>query len=254
MKIGHQTHPRKDLIREIQWIGANGFDFVDLFLEPDKGEVPPGKVTQVRRALSDSGLEVVGHTAWYLPIGSPFRELRETAVSIIKRYLCIFEELGCRKVTVHGNWHGGLFTEKEAIAFQTESLRELAAFAGRKKIRILYEPVGSRQETVKTLRTLLTMNPDIGYHADTGHLNLFRGSPIRGLAEFRDRLSHIHMHDNDGQRDLHLPMGTGTIPWDPLIKELKSFYDGTITLEIFSADKDYVLLAKKKLEDKWRDL
>ena len=36
MKIGAPTHPRKDLVKEIEWIGRNGFDFVDLFLEEDK--------------------------------------------------------------------------------------------------------------------------------------------------------------------------------------------------------------------------
>ena len=62
---------------------------------------------------------------------------------------------------------------------------------------------------------------------------------------------HIHLHDNDGQRDLHLPMGTGIIDWDALIKTLKRIYDGTITLEVFSRDKDYVLLSQKKLKEKW---
>ena len=36
MKIGFPNNPRKDLLKEIEWIGKNEFDFVDLFLEEDK--------------------------------------------------------------------------------------------------------------------------------------------------------------------------------------------------------------------------
>lgn len=47
-------------------------------------------------------------------------------------------------------------------------------------------------------------------------------------------------------------MGTGNIDWEKLIKLLKKYYNGTITLEIFSKDKDYVLLSKDKLRELWR--
>ena len=38
MQIGFPTHPRKDMVDEIHWIGANGFDFADLFFEADRCE------------------------------------------------------------------------------------------------------------------------------------------------------------------------------------------------------------------------
>ncbi len=36
MKIGFPNHPQRNILKEIEWIGKNGFDFVDLFLEEDK--------------------------------------------------------------------------------------------------------------------------------------------------------------------------------------------------------------------------
>jgi sugar phosphate isomerase/epimerase len=37
-----------------------------------------------------------------------------------------------------------------------------------------------------------------------------------------------------------------------VVRALKSVgYDGTTTLEVFSRDKDYVLLAKRKIEQLW---
>ena len=34
MQIGVMNHPARDPIGEIEWIGQNGFDFVDFTLEP----------------------------------------------------------------------------------------------------------------------------------------------------------------------------------------------------------------------------
>jgi hypothetical protein len=33
MKIGYANRPRKPLLQEIEWIGRDRFDFLDLFLE-----------------------------------------------------------------------------------------------------------------------------------------------------------------------------------------------------------------------------
>lgn len=250
MKIGHPTHPRKNIINEIRWIGENGFDFVDLFLEPesDAARIDTGKISD---ALREYGLGYVGHTAWYLPIGSEMRELREQAVSILKRYVLICAELKCALMTVHANWPSGLFNADEGIDFQTESFRNLCPFAADNGVTIVYEPITTPKDNKQNIGKILDANPLLGFHADIGHLNLFGRNPIEYLSAFKDRLRHVHLHDNDGLRDLHLPMGTGVIDWNALIRELKSFYDGTITLEVFSNDKDYVLLSKRKLREKW---
>jgi len=250
VKIGHHTHPRRNIVNDIRWIGENGFDFVDLFLEPesDAAHIDTGKISD---ALGQFGLSAVGHTAWYLPVGSEMRELRENAVDILKRYVLICAELKCALMTVHANWPSGLFNAEEGVNFQTESFQSLCPFAADNGVTIIYESVATPKDNKENIRKILDLNPLLDFHADIGHLNLSGRNPIEYLTTFKDRLRHVHLHDNDGLRDLHLPMGTGIIDWDALIKELKSFYDGTITLEIFSNDKDYVLLTKRKLREKW---
>jgi sugar phosphate isomerase/epimerase len=236
---------------QIRWIGENGFDFAELFFEEDQGETRRNDPVQIRRQLDAYDLDVICHAAWSLPIGSEFREFRETAVAIIRRYILFSHEIQSRALVVHANWPASLFTPEEGIRFQTESLRQITRFAAQYHVGILYESLNTRFDSMENIRTILAQNPDIGFHADIGHLNLWGREPITCLKAFKDRLSHIHMHDNNGEADLHLPIGTGNIDWDKLIAALKTFYDGTITLEIFSEDKDYVLLSKKKLSEKW---
>jgi hypothetical protein len=56
------NHPSRNAVKEIDWIGQHGFDFVDLTLEPPAA---PGQTdaAAVRAALAGQGLGVVAHTA-----------------------------------------------------------------------------------------------------------------------------------------------------------------------------------------------
>ena len=251
MKIGAPNHPRKDITDEIQWIAENHFDFIDLFLEADRADLSCIDTKSIKTILDDRNLDRIGHTAWYLPIGSPCRELREKAVEIIFRYIDAFSEIGCHQVTVHAHWPSSLFTEEEGIEFQSESLTKIVDHARFYNVQIMYESVDSVHDHKQNINKILLNNQDLSFHADIGHFNLFQRRPSEYLMEFKDKITHIHMHDNDGLRDSHLPIGAGKISWNRVIDTIKTFYDGTITLEIFSTDKRYLLYSKTKLEEVW---
>lgn len=253
MKIGCPNHPRRDLLDEIQWIGLNGFDFVDLFLEPDRalpGEVDLGAL---RTRIRDHGLSVVGHTAWYLPLGSPFEALRDRAVEIVCEYLPFFRELDCPCVTVHANWASGLFSDLECVDFQVSSLERLMRETERFGIRLMYEPLDTPRDNLENLSQILSRLPGLAVHIDIGHAHV-QGIRVGEFFErFPGKVAHIHLHDNDGSSDQHLPPGAGAIDWAEVLSEIRRHYDGTITLEVFSRDRDYLLFSKKKLEQYWND-
>jgi sugar phosphate isomerase/epimerase len=80
---------------------------------------------------------------------------------------------------------------------------------------------------------------------DVGHANI--GVPKNQTREYlfslADRLVHVHLSDNDGTADQHLPLGApakGGVSWRRVAADLKSFgYDGTITLEVFAGERSY---------------
>jgi sugar phosphate isomerase/epimerase len=62
---------------------------------------------------------------------------------------------------------------------------------------------------------------------DIGHLFIARS---RGLARatlrdllrtFGDKVALVHLHDNRGREDLHLPPGRGEVPWDKVLPALR---------------------------------
>jgi sugar phosphate isomerase/epimerase len=252
VKLGFPNNPRRDIIAEIEWIGHNGFDFVDLFLEPDRAAVAAIDPTRVRGALKDAGLEAVGHLAYYLPIASPLPQMRQAAVATVLEYLAVLAEIGVPAATVHANWPPPMFSAKEGIAWQAESLHRILGATSHGSVRIMYEPVDTELDTPENLEAILAELPDLLCHLDLGHCNLSGRNPVAMIRRFGSRLYHLHLHDNDGRRDLHLPPGTGSIDWPAVVRALKEVgYDRTITLEVFSRDRDYVLLAKRKIEALW---
>ena len=74
-------------------------------------------------------------------------------------------------------------------------------------------------------------SPSLRFCFDTGHGNMTRNSTelIRGLGPY---LSHVHLADNHGVDDDHVPYRTGTTDWDSVFDLLGRIgFDGTFCVE-----------------------
>ncbi len=69
---------------------------------------------------------------------------------------------------------------------------------------------------------------------DTGHAMLSgNGSPAAMARTLGKRLKLLHVHDNNGKRDLHLPPFEGVIDWEGFAAALIDIgYEGTLSLEV----------------------
>lgn len=60
-------------------------------------------------------------------------------------------------------------------------------------------------------------SPWLGFCLDVGHQHSFSSTSLDAWLEaMSDRLKEIHLHDNDGTQDAHLPVGRGTIDFEVL--------------------------------------
>jgi sugar phosphate isomerase/epimerase len=68
----------------------------------------------------------------------------------------------------------------------------------------------------------------------TGHALLCDKAPEEYISELRSApIGAVHLHDNDGKDDLHLPPYAGVMEWDKILDALADMeYDGDLTLEI----------------------
>lgn len=63
----------------------------------------------------------------------------------------------------------------------------------------------------------LAGDPDMRFCLDTGHVNVFSRRPVaEWWRELGDRIAALHLHDNDGRSDDHLPPGRGSFDFPAL--------------------------------------
>lgn len=255
MLIGAMNHPRHDVVEEIQWMGDMGMQFVDLTLEPPAAaswRVDPRKI---RQALEQFKLPVVGHTAYYLPLASPFNDVRKGAVNELHRCLEVFAEVGAKWMNIHPDRPAPMHDRVCCIEKNLCTLHELKEFSQKLGVGLMIENLPDGFNSVRELGELLDPMPELGLHLDIGHCNLrvpYNTSEDL-IRTYGKRLKHVHLHDNNGgYADLHLPLGAGTMDIARYVGALKrSGYDATITLEVFSEDTHYLLHSAELLRKMW---
>ena len=62
---------------------------------------------------------------------------------------------------------------------------------------------------------------------DIGHANT-NGNLDRFCKVLLPKAAHIHIHDNNGGHDDHLPIGCGNIPWNKILPKVAKSYHGNI--------------------------
>lgn len=255
MQIGAMNHPGEPLGREVAWMAEIGLEFVDLTLEPPAAATWHLRPAEVARLLQDRGLGVVGHTAYYLPIGSSFESVRRAAIQELKHALDFFAALGAKWMNVHPDGHAPFVDEQTIVQRNIGSLRELVDYARPLGLGVMLENVPGRFNSVAQLSPILDAVPELGLHLDIGHCNLHVARSTAGelISHFAERLAHVHVHDNrGGHADLHLAVGMGDIDLAAHVRELRaSGYDGTITLEVFSRDHHYLAYSRDRLREFW---
>lgn len=255
MLIGAMNHPARDVLEEIQWMADLGLDFIDLTLEPPEAAVWKVDPEKIRHALEKHHLGAVGHTAYYLPLASPFESLRRAAVEECKLCLKVFAKVGVQWMNLHPDGKAPLHVDNFHIGRNIQSLRDLLPVSRDCGVGLMVENLPGKFNTVTQLSTLLNAVPEVGLHIDIGHCNLMTeyNTADELLAKYGSRLRHVHLHDNKGgSADLHLPLGAGTIDVPHYVRSLKaSGYDGTITLEVFSEDDTYLKHSRDVLRDLW---
>jgi len=250
MKIGVMNSPHRKLLDEIKWISENGFDFIDL--EPYN----PHKMNSesIKDALKSSGLEVIGHTDPYIPFIFPIKSIRKASLEEFKKYIEVFSSLGVKLMNIHPSTDAPRFSDEQKIKANIEFLKDLNKICQASNITLMIENLVDPFDKPEVFERMISQVPGLKLHLDIGHTNI---NQKYNLAEeffkkLGEHIVHLHLSDNKGWCDDHIPLGCGNIKWSKMVKIIRKYgYDGTITLEIFSPDRDYLLLSRDKLLKWW---
>lgn len=252
MQIGMMNDPSADPVAEARWAAEHGFDFIDLTMEGPAADVRHLDVAAFKRVLDDTALGIIGHTAWYLPFGSPVPEVRAGAVAAVRATFEPFAHLGAKYVNVHVDKGVGAFAYEDTLRWNAESFAALADQAESYGLTVIVENVVNNLNNAKAFRTILDTHSGLRFHLDIAHANVKGEKTADFLKQHARKLVHVHVSDNKRVNDDHLPLGVGDIDWPEQIALLKgSSYDGTITLEIFTPDRSYLIENAARLRRLW---
>jgi sugar phosphate isomerase/epimerase len=256
MRIGAMNNPRQPLEEEIDWIAANGFDYMDLTLEAPAAALETTDWPRIRDLLLERGLGVVCHAAPYFPIENPSPLVRQAALDELRRCLDAAQVLGASICTTHFRGWPAYLLESAGYEYYRQMFDILVRHGQERGVAVAMENSSDNRHQLKHFREIfhrvlgLKLLFDIGH----GNVNTAKSMTRDYLFALADRLVHVHLSDNSGQGDEHLPIGAprrGGIDLAHELRSLRSFrYDGGITVEVFGARR-WLVASADLIRETW---
>lgn len=188
-----------------------------------------------------------------------YPELRQAALDQLIKALEAAAQLELSFVTIHPGSSPSWFTPRDqSLSWCLEMLRKLLGIAEQHDLMLGLENLPPRPSPNFCFSNLQDLSwilenldhPRLWITLDLAHAHLVeRSAPIEFLEQLYPKIKHLHLSDNFGRDDLHLPLGAGNLDYQALIRSLmERGYAGCLSLEIFTSHLEYIKLSKRILE------
>lgn len=260
MKISYQTfsylnYPFGEVLTRLADLDYDG---VEISAASECGSFYPflldkQRARQVVQKAKSLNLEIVSYDCELLPasgwnIASSLTQVRKRTIDYICSAILTAKNLEAKFVVIVAGRALYGIEKKRAWDWAVEGFKKCSKFAEDNGICLVLEHLTLLEgNVVVTLDDLLSMIREVDSKnfaslLDTGHVNVTGESLIDYVLQLGDKLKHIHIDDNDGRSDDHLPPGMGNINFAPLFNVLKKRgYNGYLSVEpsfAFSIDPD----------------
>jgi sugar phosphate isomerase/epimerase len=258
MHYGAMNFPARPLLQEIETISELGFDYLELTMDPPQAHhtMVQEQRGDIAKALERCDLGLICHLPTFLSTADLTESLREASVNEVLKSLEVAATLQPYKVVLHPSYIVGLarFVPEQTKAHAMNSLETIVERAHQLGLCLCLENMFPRAQWLvepEEFTGVLEKFPTINLTLDTGHAHIDdRGGKraVDFIESFPERIAHIHASDNFGEEDSHLPVGAGTVDFQQIGRALKDIgYSDTVTVEVFSRDRDYLRISREKL-------
>lgn len=259
VRTGFVTQQGMDLGEAIAAAGHYGFDFVELMMDGPgaRSRLDPDELRNAvdeTRRQSDRDLDLLVHLPFGgFDLGSPHEGIRKGTVQELKAHIDLAAAIGAEKAVVHPDSHvWNAAWDRSVVRDRViESVLTLDAFADELGVELCAENVPYSAFRTHEFDRLLS-ETEVSMTLDTGHARM-DGRDSGGIASFvadhADRISHVHLNDTRGSTDEHLPFGAGTIDFERIFRAFPADWDGTLSLEVYTLNYDYVGTSKERLDE-----
>lgn len=208
---------------------------------PELDALDQSLLEQVAATLAKKGLRPYIHAPFFdLNVGALDPVIRQVSQQRLFQALSFATQLNAALMVIHPGVDKWRYPNLEQAWLNNAktSFQTLVDQAATSECQLAIENI--YEETPALLVQLVSEIESewFGHCFDVGHWHLFGKRP---MAEWLDavtpRLLHLHLHDNLGVADDHLPVGKGAIDFGPLQVKLRSFKSlPSMTLEAHSSE------------------
>jgi len=258
MLYGAMNFPIRPVLQELEEISGLGFDYLELAMDPPHAHSLI--IHQLKRdlvgALDRSNMGLICHLPTFVSTADLTDTLRQASLNEVIQSLQVAADLRPLKIVIHPSNIRGLsvFVMGQARRYALKSLEAIVERADRLGVCLCLEnmfPQSNFLFNPEDFVVIFENFPTLKLTLDIGHAHISskgKEKTLDFIRTFHERIGHIHASDNLGREDDHLPIGTGIIDFPKIIRALKGIgYDETITLEVFSRDRDYLRISRDKL-------
>jgi len=179
------------------------------------------------------------------------RKIRALSKDKIKKAVEMAHRLGAISIVCHPGYNKWFFDGNEQL-WLDNSIGTWSEVLGEAKggPTVILENIF--EETPSTFIALFGCfkDKDLYFCFDSGHFNLFSTISLQEwLTPLKSRIREMHLHDNNGRSDEHLPIGRGAFPFRELrafVKQLNSviytseFHVEAYAMESIKALRDFI--------------
>ena len=260
MRFGAMNFPVRAVLEEIDAIGALQMDYLELAMDSPMAHYSLIREQKgaIRRALGRWKMGLVCHLPTFVYLAHLTDSIRQASMQEVLGALETASDLGAEKVVAHPGYIDGLAVHvlDDALNLAMASLEKIWLRSSQLGLMLcienMFPGVGPFVES-EDFEPIFTSFPEMKLALDTGHANIGDEGGRRLLDFihlFDTRIGHLHVSDNNGRLDEHLPVGHGNIGFKAMARALKRIgYDDTLTLEIFSPNRADLVTSRRKLEN-----
>ncbi len=262
MKVCMENLPVLNPVEEAKFAVENEFDGFELAFEYPSStpEQVMAKRKELVDVLSSGNMVRLAHTPTFVDISNFYVELREASITLTLKAMEVAYAVEAEVVVVHPGFRFPLLPRGVAIENTVEGLGRILSVAEEYGLVLGVEnlppgvlPGADHFSGVKDFKELLTQisSKNLRFTLDISHASLnLLSNPLNFIDEMYRWLVHVHVSDNLGLRDDHLPLGVGRVDYKTPLETLKKKgYSGTVTLEVFTPEKQYLLVSKRKIHE-----
>ncbi|MCC7573852.1 MAG: sugar phosphate isomerase/epimerase [Candidatus Methanofastidiosum sp.] len=247
----------ESLENALSWGETNNFELLEIVAENNHA-IDEETLTKIKDLISSYNFDYTVHSPFSdINISSLNKSIRKESVRQVKYSIFAVNEIGGKILTFHPGRHSAATSKSRENTKQIlfDSLKEISDYNKDYGVTIALENmpdtfITTMRVSKEVLEVLENKQlSEIKHTMDVGHLETNNVDIGEYIYDLRKYLIHMHLHDNFGEFDNHLPLGDGNINFPGIFRVLKEInYKGRIILEMTKTED--ILKSRKFLEEK----